>query len=88
MEYSGLLTVHVYEAVDLKPTAFSKRLPGINVSTLDTYVEVSVDDHVIGKTSTKHKTLAPIWNEILNDEVRFYVCYCLKCACKSIMLLL
>ena len=67
--FTGTAQVRVIEAVDLKPTAFSKRLPGINVSTLDTYVEVSIDGHVIGKTSVRPKTLSPVWNEEFADEV-------------------
>ncbi|CAK8695139.1 protein kinase C-like 1B [Clavelina lepadiformis] len=68
--FTGTAQVRVIEAVDLKPTAFSKRLPGINVSTLDTYVEVSIDGHVIGKTSVRPKTLSPVWNEEFADEVQ------------------
>nr|CAB3265162.1 protein kinase C-like 1B [Phallusia mammillata] len=67
--FSGSVRISVAEAVDLKPTAFSKRLPGINISTLDTYVEITVDDNVIGKTTTKAKTLAPVWNEEFKDDV-------------------
>ncbi|XP_039248655.1 protein kinase C-like 1B [Styela clava] len=61
--FSGTFTVRIKGADKLEPTAFIKRLPGISVTTLDPYVEVSVDDKVIGKTSTKPKTLSPEWTE-------------------------
>nr|XP_026692264.1 protein kinase C-like 1B [Ciona intestinalis] len=67
--FSGTVNVKINEASDLRPTAFSKRLPGINVSTLDTYVEINIDDHIIGKTPTKAKTLSPIWEESFSDQV-------------------
>uniref|UniRef100_H2YRI0 Protein kinase C n=1 Tax=Ciona savignyi TaxID=51511 RepID=H2YRI0_CIOSA len=67
--FSGTVNVKLNEASDLRPTAFSKRLPGITVSTLDPYVEINIDDHIIGKTSTKSKTLSPIWEEEFSDHV-------------------
>uniref|UniRef100_H2YRI1 Protein kinase C n=1 Tax=Ciona savignyi TaxID=51511 RepID=H2YRI1_CIOSA len=36
---------------------------------LDPYVEINIDDHIIGKTSTKSKTLSPIWEEEFSDHV-------------------
>ena len=68
--FTGLAQVRVLEALGLQPTAFAKRLPGLkSVSTLDTYVEINVDDHVVGKTAIKPKSLAPVWNEEFSDDV-------------------
>jgi len=73
--FTGLAQFRILEATDLKPTAFAKRLGGIlSVSTLDTYVELNVDDHVAGKTSIKPKSLSPVWNEEFSDEVSFNAC--------------
>ena len=67
--FSGIAHICIVEATNLKPTAFSKRLPGVNVSTLDSYVEISVDDQIVGKTSIKLKSLSPVWNEEFIDDV-------------------
>ena len=67
--FTGSAHIRVLEATDLKPTAFAKRLPGINVSTLDSYVETSIDDQIVGKTTIKVKCLSPVWMEEFNDEV-------------------
>ena len=68
-QFSGNVHLRVLEATDLMPTAFTKRLPGINVSTLNSYVEISIDDQVTGKTTVKGKCLSPIWNEEFSDDV-------------------
>ena len=70
--FSGSVFVRVNEATNLKPTAFIKRLPGLGTSLLDTYVEINIDDHVIGKTSTKPKVSSPVWEEEFSDQVRTY----------------
>lgn len=67
--FSGSVHIRVIEATDLKPTAFTKRLPGYNVSTLNCYAEISVDDQITGKTTVKGKSLSPIWNEEFSDNV-------------------
>lgn len=67
--FSGSVFVRVNEGTSLKPTAFIKRLPGLGSSQLDTYVEINIDDHVIGKTSTKPKSLSPVWEEEFSDQV-------------------
>ena len=69
-EFKGLAQFRILEATDLKPTAFAQRLGGLlSVTTLDTYVEVNVDDHVVGKTAIKPKSLSPVWNEEFSDDV-------------------
>lgn len=68
-KFNGTAHMRVLEAIDLQPTAFAKRLPGISVSTLDTFVEVNVDDHIVGKTAIKAKSSSPVWNEEFADEV-------------------
>jgi len=67
--FSGSVFVRVNEATNLRPTAFIKRLPGLGSSQLDTYVEINIDDHVIGKTSTKPKVFSPVWEEEFSDQV-------------------
>ena len=67
--FTGIAHIQVLEATDLKPTAFTKRLPGINISTLDCYVEISIDDQIVGKTAVKSKSLSPVWCEDFIDEV-------------------
>lgn len=68
-EFTGTVAIKVLRAEEIKPTAYIKRLPGINVNTLDTYVEINVDDRSIGKTTVKAKTLKPVWNEDFNVQV-------------------
>ena len=70
--FNGTAHIRVLEAVDLQPTAFVQRLPGLSVSVLDTFVEVNIDDHVIGKTAVKAKSLSPTWNEEFSDEVIYF----------------
>ena len=67
--FSGTIIVRINEAINLKPSAVTKRLPGLSLSTLDPYVEINIDDFVIGKTATKQKTLSPVWEEEFSDQV-------------------
>ena len=61
--FTGHLCVRIKSAEGLEPTAFIQRLPGITLTTLDPYAEVSVDDRILGKTTTKPKTLSPVWEQ-------------------------
>ena len=71
--FTGLVHIQVLEAADLKPTAFTKRLPGISKSTLDCYVEISVDDQIVGKTAVRPKSLSPVWCEDFIDDVSVHI---------------
>ena len=75
--FTGTASVRVLEASDLKPTAFATRLPVLGATTLDTYVEVCIDDHVAGKTAVKQKSLCPKWNEGFTDEVSYFKPSCI-----------
>lgn len=37
---------------------------------LDPYISIDVDDTLLGRTTTKQKTLKPVWNEEFTTEVR------------------
>lgn len=67
--FTGNLILKVNHANNLEPTAYIKRLPGINVTTLDPYMEINIDDRIIGKSGTKPKTLSPEWNEEFREQV-------------------
>lgn len=68
--FTGTIYVRINSAENLEPTAFIQRLPGITLTTLDPYAEVSVDDRILGKTATRAKTLSPAWT---SEEFRLTV---------------
>ncbi|KAL2082289.1 hypothetical protein ACEWY4_022107 [Coilia grayii] len=73
MRFNGFLKVRVGEAVDLKPTSFSKRhsiRPSVKSHLMDPYIVARVDDVKIGQTLTKSKTNSPVYNEQLCAQVR------------------
>ena len=72
--FTGKLTLKVCEAVDLKPTDFQTRhnvaiKPGAEQSvSLDPYVSIDVDEQYINRSTSKSKTLCPVWNESFETE--------------------
>ncbi|MEQ2177078.1 hypothetical protein GOODEAATRI_000107, partial [Goodea atripinnis] len=58
--------LRIGEALNLKPTTFSRRHTVIfnkAPQTLDPYIMVKVDDFKVGQTHTKQKTNMPTYNE-------------------------
>ena len=37
---------------------------------LDPYISIDIDDTLLGRTTTKPKTLKPVWNEDFTTEIR------------------
>ncbi|XP_031437612.1 protein kinase C, eta, b isoform X2 [Clupea harengus] len=73
MRFNGYLEVRIGEAVDLKPTSYSKRhsiRPSLKSHLLDPYIVAKVDDVRIGQTQTKSKTNSPTYNESLCSQIR------------------
>lgn len=72
MPFSGNLRVRIVEALDLKPTDFAVRHPGLGKGQqmlIDPYVNISVDDNYIDRSSTKQRTFKPVWNENFSANV-------------------
>ncbi|XP_062406085.1 protein kinase C, eta, b [Sardina pilchardus] len=72
MRFNGFLKVRVGEAVDLKPTSFSKRhsiRPNVKSNLMDPYIVAKVDNVKIGQTETKSKTNSPTYNEVLCAQI-------------------
>uniref|UniRef100_A0A0N4ZJB6 C2 domain-containing protein n=1 Tax=Parastrongyloides trichosuri TaxID=131310 RepID=A0A0N4ZJB6_PARTI len=71
--FNGHLKIRLIEAIDIRPTEWSKRFNNNNGTgevLLDSYVNVDCDDEYhIGQSSTKPKTNHPIWNEEFQHEV-------------------
>lgn len=64
--FNGSMKLKICEATDLRPTDFATRLNlggTKNVQLIDPYIAIDVDDQPIAKTTTKPKTLKPVWNE-------------------------
>jgi hypothetical protein len=73
--FNGTIKVKVVEAKDLSPTETSIRLYSVvgqaNKSPqLDAYVNVDLDEIMIGQTKTIAKCVTPLWNEEFSSEVR------------------
>ncbi|XP_019737293.1 protein kinase C eta type [Hippocampus comes] len=74
MKFYGRIQLRIGEAVDLKPTTFSRRHSKIfmkNASTnMDPYIVLKVDDVKVGQTHTKQKTNSPTYNEEFSFSVQ------------------
>lgn len=74
MKFYGRIQLRIGEAVDLKPTTFSRRHSKIfmkNASTnMDPYIVLKVDDVKVGQTHTKQKTNSPTYNEDFSFSVQ------------------
>ncbi|CAG0879340.1 unnamed protein product [Cyprideis torosa] len=73
--FTGTIRVKICEAVDLRPTDFQTRHGRLGLSktdqlVVDPYVSLDIDDLFIDKTTTKTKTLKPVWNETFTTEVK------------------
>uniref|UniRef100_K1Q2T6 Calcium-independent protein kinase C n=1 Tax=Magallana gigas TaxID=29159 RepID=K1Q2T6_MAGGI len=68
--FNGSMTLKICEAHDLKPTDCSTRHQIAKGALLiDPYISVDVDDNEVARTTTKTKTLTPVWNENFVTEV-------------------
>lgn len=70
--FNGSMKLKICEAVDLKPTDCATRLQmGVAkaVQLIDPYISIDIDDIHFARTSTKPKTLKPVWNEDFHTEV-------------------
>ncbi|XP_041468438.1 calcium-independent protein kinase C-like isoform X2 [Lytechinus variegatus] len=74
--FNGTFRLKVCEAVDLKPTDFATRFASSSkdaakaATSIDPFIEVSVDDVHVGKTTIKQKTFAPTWNEEFESKIQ------------------
>jgi len=70
--FTGKLTLKVCEAIDLKPTDFQTRhnvKPGAEqTASLDPYVSIDVDEQYVNRSTSKSKTLSPVWNESFETD--------------------
>lgn len=71
MPFTGTMKLQIIEASNLKPTQVSFRhVLGRNPSMIiDPFVNVSIDDSILEKTTVKPRTFKPIWNETFNLEL-------------------
>lgn len=63
MPFTGNLKLRIVEASDLKPTQLSVRHSLKNQFLIDPFVNVTIDESTIAKTSAKSRTFKPVWNE-------------------------
>lgn len=77
MPFSGVVKVKLVEAVDLRPTDITARhvvaLTGSSKtpSTIDPYVTINIDDELVCKSTSKPRTLKPVWNEVSASRYSF-----------------
>ncbi|XP_044266053.1 protein kinase C-like [Tribolium madens] len=70
--FKGTVRIKVIQAEGLRPTDCSKRhnmMFGKSDDQMDPYVTIDVDDTHLAQTTTKSKTLDPVWNESFEDDV-------------------
>ncbi|XP_062621561.1 calcium-independent protein kinase C-like isoform X2 [Saccostrea cucullata] len=68
--FNGTMSLKICEAHDLKPTDCSTRHQiAKGAQLIDPYISVDVDDNEVARTTTKTKTLTPVWNENFVTEV-------------------
>lgn len=71
--FNGSIKLKICEAADLKPTNFSTRFVQMGPSKappiLDPYINIDIDEVFVARTSTKAKTMKPVWNEDFTTEV-------------------
>ena len=83
--FTGSLKIKIIEATDLKPTDLARRKTLGGLTSMDPYVLVNVDDIRIAQTTSKQKTLTPVWNEEFESEVEDAQVLCITVFHKSIM---
>ncbi|XP_037963494.2 protein kinase C [Plutella xylostella] len=70
--FTGTLRMQVCEATGLKSPDSSKRnntILGSSDQLIDAYVTIDADDEHIDRSTTRPKTLDPVWNETFVHEV-------------------
>uniref|UniRef100_T1JGS9 C2 domain-containing protein n=1 Tax=Strigamia maritima TaxID=126957 RepID=T1JGS9_STRMM len=71
--FTGSLKVKICEATDLRPTDFATRhsVGGskLQQQVIDPYVTIDVDEIHIDRSTTKPKTIRPVWNEKFVSQV-------------------
>ncbi|ESO04662.1 hypothetical protein HELRODRAFT_78764 [Helobdella robusta] len=76
VHFTGSMKLTINEAENLRPTDFALRHQVVGLiakgqqQLLDPYISIDVDDTLLGRTTTKPKTLKPVWNEDFSMEVR------------------
>ena len=62
--FTGVMKLKVLEASGLEETNVRSQLvTTLNVSSIDPYLQVNVDDKKVAKTSNKKDTFSPVWQE-------------------------
>ena len=70
--FNGAVKLKVCEATDLRPTEFATRHQmGLNKTSaaIDPYIAIDVDETHVARTTTKQRTVKPVWNEDFTTEV-------------------
>jgi Ca2+-dependent lipid-binding protein len=72
--FTGTVRVKICEAQGLRPTDCSKRHnmtfgKAADDQLMDPYVTIDVDDTHVAQTTTRQKTLDPVWNEYFEHGV-------------------
>ena len=70
--FNGTIKLKICEAVDLRATDFATRHQvgsQKNISMIDPYISVDVDDVPVARTTTVQKSAKPSWNEDFSTEV-------------------
>lgn len=66
--FNGSMKIKICEAADLKATDFATR-HSRQISVLDPYISIDVDDIHVARTTSKQKSNRPTWNEEFRTEV-------------------
>lgn len=70
--FTGTIRITICEACGLRPTDFQKRhgpFRKLDDQPIDPYVTIDVDEQHLDRSTTKQKTLDPVWNESFVHEV-------------------
>lgn len=70
--FNGSLKLKICEADKLRPTDFATRHQmsvNKNVQYIDPYITIDIDEVPVARTTTKSKTVNPVWNEDFVTEV-------------------
>lgn len=66
--FNGSMKIKICEAANLKATDFATR-HSRQISVLDPYISIDVDDIHVARTTSKQKSNRPTWNEEFRTEV-------------------
>lgn len=74
MPFSGSIKLKIIEASDLRPTQVSVRhsISKSQGMMIDPFVNIAVDDSIMGKTTVKTRTFKPVWNESFDIDSLLY----------------